>query len=376
MTRDSRIRVLHVVHRLDRGGVETWLVHLLRQIDRSRFAFDFLVHSAEPGAYDDEVRALGANIYPCLSPSRPISYARAFRKILREHGPYDVVHSHVQMFGGAVMRLAATQDVPIRIAHSHALPGLTPSTGWKRKAYLKLMRRWIDRFATVRLAVSRDSGTGIFSTDWMSSDYANVVYCGIDLTPFSEPTDDAALRSDLGLPECAVVVGHVGSFRPVKNHEFLVEIAAELVDREPCGHLLLVGEGPESSRIEAKVSRKGMSKRVHFAGQRSDIPRLMLGAMDVFVLPSLSEGLPLVGIEAQAAGLPTLFSDAVTDEVTVVPELVRHLSLSASPAVWADTLLEMRAVRCRQSEALAMVAASPFNIAHGAARLEEIYADR
>jgi glycosyltransferase involved in cell wall biosynthesis len=148
------------------------------------------------------------------------------------------------------------------------------------------------------------------------------------------------------------------------------------VDREPCARLLLVGDGPERSRIEAKVSLLGLSPRIHFAGQRSDIPRLMLGAMDVFVLPSLSEGLPLVGIEAQAAGLPTLLSDAVTDEVTVVPELVRHLSLSASPAVWADTLLEMRAVRCRQSEALTMVAASPFNIAHGAARLEEIYADR
>src|SRR4051812_36163425 len=108
MMPDSKVRILHVIHRLDRGGVETWLVHLLRHIDRTRFAFDFLVHSPEPGAYDDEVRQMGANIYPCLSPSRPLSYARSFRQILRNHGPYDVVHSHVQMFGGAIMRLAAT----------------------------------------------------------------------------------------------------------------------------------------------------------------------------------------------------------------------------------------------------------------------------
>ena len=375
MTRDSRIRVLHVVHRLDRGGVETWLVHLLRQIDRSRFAFDFLVHSAEPGAYDDEVRALGASIYPCLSPSRPISYARTFRRILRKHGPYDAVHSHVQMFGGAALRLAATEDVPIRIAHSHALPGLTPSEGWKRKVYLKLMRRWIDRCATVRLAVSRDSGAGMFTPDWESGSNSEVVHCGIDLAPFSRQSD-AAIRSELELPEHAFVVGHVGSFRPIKNHDLLVDIAAKLVDREPCARLLLVGDGPERKRIESLVSGRGLVDHVIFAGSRADVPRLMRGAIDVFTLPSLAEGLGLVAIEAQAAGLPMVLSDGVPPEVRVVDELVRQLPLSASAAVWADTLLEMRAVRCRQSEALAMVAASPFNIAHGAARLEEIYADR
>jgi glycosyltransferase involved in cell wall biosynthesis len=376
MNGNCQIRVLHVVHRLDRGGVETWLVHLLRQIDRSRFTFDFLVHSAEPGAYDDEVRALGANIYPCLSPSQPIAYARAFRKILREHGPYDVVHSHVQMFGGAVVRLAATQGVPVRIAHSHALPGLTPSKGWKRKAYLKLMRRWIERNATVRLAVSRASGDGIFAPGWESRTSASVLYCGIDLAPFFQPADATEIRADLKLPYDAFVVGHVGSFRPVKNHDFLVDIFAELLRREPCARLLLIGDGDERERIELHVSNQGLSDYIIFSGSRSDVPRLMLGAMDVFVLPSLSEGLPLVGIEAQAAGLPTLLSDAVTNEVAVVPGLVRHLSLATSPAVWADALLEMRAVRCRQPEALAKVAASPFNIAHGAARLEEIYAHR
>jgi glycosyltransferase involved in cell wall biosynthesis len=280
------------------------------------------------------------------------------------------------MFGGVVMRLAAAHRVPNRIAHSHALPHLTASAGWKRRAYLSLMRRWIERFATARLAVSRASGTGIFAADWETCSDANVLYCGIDLTLFSRPPSNTAIRSELGLPEQAFVVGHVGSFRPVKNHEFLVEIAAELIVREPCGHVLLVGDGPERGRIEANVSKLGLSEQVHFTGIRSDIPELMRGAMDVFILPSLSEGLPLVGIEAQAAGLPTLFSNGVTEEVTVIPELVRHLSLSASPGEWADALLDTRTVRCSQPEALAQVAASPFNIAFGVARLEEIYADR
>jgi glycosyltransferase involved in cell wall biosynthesis len=377
MTRDSRIRVLHVVHRLDRGGVETWLVQLLRQIDRSRFTFDFLIHSAEPGAYDDEVRALGANIYPCLRPSRPISYARTFRQILRENGPYDVVHSHVQHFNGVVLAIAAAGNVRTRVAHSHLdTSPLDTDAGAKRRGYLSAMRRAIDRFATVRLAVSRLAGDSLFLPGWDSSGTGEVLFCGIYPQAFGGLIDCSEVRREIGLPPSAFVVGHVANFRPQKNHEFLIDIAAELVDREPCARLLLVGDGPERRRIEAKVSLLGLSPRIHFAGQRSDIPQLMLGAMDVFILPSLSEGLPLVGIEAQAAGLPTLFSDAVTDEVTVVPELVRHLSLSASPAVWADTLLEMRAVRCRQSEALAIVAASPFNIAHGAARLEEIYAER
>jgi glycosyltransferase involved in cell wall biosynthesis len=376
MTCDPRIRVLHVVYRLDRGGVETWLVHLLRQIDRSRFAFDFLVHSVEPGAYDDELRALGANIYPCLGPDRPINYARNFRKILRDHGPYDVVHSHVQMFGGAVMRIAATQGVPIRIAHSHASPSLTPSTGWKRRAYLKLMHRWIDRFATLRLAVSRESGSGIFSTGWESSDNADLLFSGIDLTPFQHPSDDAAIRSEFKLPDNAFVIGHVGSFRPEKNHQFVVEIAAELVARESCACVLLVGDGIGRHRIESLVTDRGLADNVIFAGSRSDVPRLMRGGMDAFTLPSVTEGLGLAAIEAQAAGLPMVLSEGVPSEVAVVPGLIRQLPLSASAATWADALLAMRAVRCKQPEALAMVTASPFNIVHGAARLEEIYADR
>ena len=139
----------------------------------------------------------------------------------------------------------------------------------------------------------------------------------------------------------------------------------------------LSGMGSELlERIQATVAHMGLADRVDFAGLRSDTPRLMRGAMNVFILPSITEGLPLVGIEAQAAGLPSVFSDAVTDEVDVVPGLIRHLSLSASPGEWADALLEMRNVRYSQAETLAKVMASPFNIAFGAARLEEIYAGR
>jgi glycosyltransferase involved in cell wall biosynthesis len=377
MNGNRQLRVLHVVHRLDRGGVETWLVHLLRRIDRSRFAFDFLVHSAEPGAYDDEVRALGANIYPCLNPSRPISYARNFQRVLRDHGPYSVVHGHLQHFNGIVMGIAAASGVPIRLAHSHLDSGpLDAGAGLKRRAYLVAMRRAIDRFATLRLAASRLAGDSLFLRGWDTSGTGEVLYCGIDPQAFGARVDCVSVRKELSLPPTAFVVGHVANFRRQKNHGFLVDVAAELAEREPCAHVLLVGDGPERDRIEAKVSGLGLRERVHFAGQRSDIPGLMLGAMDAFVLPSLSEGLPLVGIEAQAAGLPTLLSDAVTNEVAVVPGLVRHLSLATSPAVWADALLKMRAVRCRQPEALAKVAASPFNIAYGSARLEEIYAHR
>jgi glycosyltransferase involved in cell wall biosynthesis len=374
---DSRIRVLHVVHRLDRGGVETWLVHLLRQIDRSRFAFDFLVHSAEPGEYDEEVRALGANIYPCTSPLRTIGYARALGRILRGNGPYDVVHGHVQHFNGIVMLVAAIRGVPVRIAHSHLDTGpLEARASAARRVYLAAMRHAIDNLATVRLAASRSAGDSLFLPEWEGQEKSGVMYCGIDLTPFAEPLDSGQIRRELGLPLDEFVVGNVANFRPQKNHEFLIEIAAELAGRTPCFRLLLVGDGSERQRIESLVADSGLTDQVIFAGARSDVPRLMRGAMDVFVLPSLTEGLPLVGLEAQAAGRPAIFSDAVTNELDIVPEIVRHLPLSASASEWVHALLEMRAVRCRQPEALAMVAASPFNIAHGAARLEEIYADR
>ena len=213
------MRILHVVGKLDRGGAETWLVQVLRHIDRDKYQMDFLVHTTEPGAYDEEVRSLGARIIPCLDYTNPMRYAGNFLQILRQYGPYDVVHSHVHQFSGFVMLLSALAQIPARIAHGHTARAIhQPSTTLKRKLYDRLARDLVAHFSTKGVAVSRDAADGLFPVDWQSHPKWSIAYTGIDLSPFEEPVDRAAVRSELGIPSDAVVIGHVGRFVPEKNH--------------------------------------------------------------------------------------------------------------------------------------------------------------
>ena len=164
------MKILHVVGSLDRGGAETWLTQMLRHIDRQVYSMDFLVHTTEPGALDKEVMELGARIVPCLprlNDGNPLQYARNFRRILRECGPYDCVHSHIHHSSGYVLMLAAMMGVPVRIAHSHndtsAIDRTCPSL---RRMYSSGMDMLIRRFATLGIAVSRSAAPSLFSPSW------------------------------------------------------------------------------------------------------------------------------------------------------------------------------------------------------------------
>ena len=337
------MRILHVVGKLDRGGVETWLVQVLRHIDRQKYQMDFLVHTTDPGAYDKEVRALGSRIIPCLGPSNPLQYAFNFRRVLRDHGPYDVVHSHVHHYSGYVLMLAATAGVKVRIAHSHNDTRSAESSGGAaRKAYLRAMRTMIRAFATRGLAVSAEAGCDLFAPQWRDrTDKWQLQYLGIDLSRFEIEVNAEEVRRSLGIPPDALVVGHVGRFFEQKNHAFLVEIAREVVRMEPRSCFLLVGDGPLRAAIEEKVRNYGLARHFVFTGSRSDVSTLMKGAMDVFLFPSLYEGLPITLLEAQAAGLRCLISNVISTEADAVPGLIKRASLDQTPTQWASRLLEL-----------------------------------
>ncbi|MBA3942952.1 MAG: glycosyltransferase [Herpetosiphonaceae bacterium] len=374
----KQTRILHVVGAMNRGGVETWLMHVLRSIDREQFHLDFLVHTVAPGAYDQEIRFLGSSIIPCLHPSKPWIYSRNFQRIIREHGPYHVVHSHVHHYSGLVLRLAYQAGIPVRIAHCHSdTSAMQAQARPARKAYLRLMKLWINLYGTVGLAASELAGTALFASVAGSKPHWQVYHCGIDLGPFYNVVDIKDVRDELGLPPGAFVLGHVGSFSHPKNHAFLVDIAAEVAKREPAMFLLLVGDGALRPAIEQKVASLGLTDQVVFTGQRQDVPRLLRGAMDIFVMPSLYEGLPLVGIEAQAAGLPYILSDVITDEIDEVQPLICRLSLASTPGRWADEILAMRGTSTSfsQSEAVALMERSSFNIKHSIKLLTDIYYD-
>ena len=375
-TKQRPIRILHVVGGMNRGGVETWLMHVLRNIDRDRFQMDFLVHTEKPCPYDDEVHVLGSKIIPCLDPAKPWLYDRNFKRILREYGPYDIVHSHVHHFSGYVLYLAKQAGVAVRIAHSHNdTSAIDAKAGLYRRLYLTLTKWLIYRYATLGFAASCQVVTVLFNQGWKTDSRWRVLYYGVDLTPFRDIVDSVAVRAELGIPADAFVIGHVGRFEEQKNHLFLLEVAAAIAKKQPNMRLLMVSDGSLRPQIEQKAIEMGLDKYVIFAGLRSDVPRLMLGAMDTFVLPSLYEGLGLVLIEAQAAGLPCVFSDIVPEEADVIKPLVQRISLSKSPFVWAETILEARDTRSGISQAhtLAIVEKSPFNIALSLKNLVQVY---
>jgi glycosyltransferase involved in cell wall biosynthesis len=374
------IRILHSLGALQHGGIETWLMHVMRHTDRERFRMDFLVHAAEPGAFDAEVRAMGSRIIVCRPTGlrRPWSYAsypRQLSSLLGQHGPYDIVHGHMQEFSGYVLRAAAKAGVPARIAHSHNCDGVGAwRSGRIRRAYNDVLRGWIDRYATVGLACSGDAARSLYGEQWQSQRRWRVLHYGIDISSFSEPIDAGGERRRWGLPMDSPVVGHVGRFVPQKNHAFLLEVIAACLRLRPEVRFLLVGDGPLRAAVQREAEERGLSKNVVFTGTRNDVPQLMRGVMDAFVFPSLWEGLPVALLEAQAAGLPIVVSANVPDEFAVLTQEIERLDLAAGPEPWARrVLLQLDRPRFPGAEALAGLGGSEFTIERSVRALEEVY---
>ena len=370
------IRILQAVGAMNRAGVETWLMHVLRNVDRDRVSIDFLVHTEEAGAYEDEILSLGSKVIRCRGAANPLAFRRNFDRAIREHGPYDIIHSHVHHFSGLLLRLAEGAGIPARIVQSHCDTTFRQSdAGLLRRAYLGASRRWINRYATLGLAVSRDSARDLFGPEWESDPRWRIFRLGFDFSPFRADVNREAVRAELGIPPNAFVVGHIGRFEEQKNHGFLMQVANELIRLEPRAYVLLVGDGRLRPMVERSLLEMGIADRVLLLGSRPDVPRLMLGAMDVLTLPSLFEGLPVVLIEAQAAGLPCVISDVIPDEGDVVGSLIQRLPLSRVASDWTQALLSAgrSAKPVKQPEALRLMEKSPFDIKASLAELEGIY---
>jgi len=338
---------------------------------------DFLVHTAKPCAYDDEVRALGGEIIPVRPLHRlwPWSFGRAFRRVLRKRGPYDVVHSHLHWPTGYILRMAYQEGVPVRIAHSHQdTLRLDAEADIAHRWLRRFLTGWIRRYRTAGLACSRQAAAALFGRSALEAPDVQVLPYGINFEPFHQEVDPASVRAELGIPPSALVIGHVGRITEQKNHRFLLQVFAEVARRNGNTWLLLVGEGELSSSIRSEVIRRGLGDRVVFTGSRPDVPRLMLGAMDWFLFPSLYEGLGLVLVEAQAAGLPCVISDIIPPEADVVKHLVRRLPLSESAGKWADAVLSPRPDRhSSRTLALPLVEGSAFDLHRCVHGLEMLY---
>lgn len=375
LTKQLPIRILHVVGGMVRAGTETWLMHILRNIDRDAFQMDFLVHVNEECAYDAEIRSYGSKVIPCLNTSQPWLYAQNFKQILRDNEPYDIVHAHVHHFSGFVLSLANLAGVPIRIAHSHLNSSVVESKSpLYRRLYVGLSKALIATNATAGLAASRQALEDLFYQKTNEQRW-HLLSCGVNLEPFKDVVNSEEVRAELGIPSDAFVIGHVGRFHPQKNHQFVIDIAYEVAKREPKMRLLFLGEGELLPDIKQKAMDIGLSDKVIFAGSRSDVPRLMLGAMDTFLFPSLYEGLGLVLVEAQAGGLPCILSDVIPEEADVVKQVMQRMSLLQPASAWAEAILAVRKTQTNitQQEALRLIQQSSFNIQASLEKLEKFY---
>ncbi len=300
---------------MNRGGTETWLMHVLRHIDRERYKIDFLTHTLQPGAYDKEIIALGSRIIPCLSPSKPWQYSHNFRRILRENGPYDIVHSHTYLFDALPMWLAAQRGVRGRISHIYPLADVQKQS-LGRAFYRAVTTRLLSRYSTAILSDSQSSLDAFKQICECRHKLTRVVYCGIDLAPFNVEINKADVRHRLGIPVEKPLISYVARFVPHKNHAQLLRVSSLLNGEGSHFHFVVAGShGPLLPQIRETIRDRD---DISLLTGLSDISNLLL-ASDLFFFPSLEEGFGIVAVEAAAAGLPVVATDLSTIREACAP---------------------------------------------------------
>lgn len=333
-------RVIHLFRRMDQGGAESRTMDVYRNLNRQRTQFDFLVYSDRPGYFDREIASLGGRIFVIPPPDRRhlLRHIVSMYRVFRREGPYAAVHSHGAHYSGLVVAVARVAQVRVRVCHARTAPP-TGSGNPVRLLYFLVSKASMLLNASNLLACSREAGRFLYGLPGMGSSRFRIVRNAIDLGKFKgiDPGARDRLRKSWGVPDTAYVLGHVGRFVDVKNHDFLIELVSSMVEKGGDAWLVLVGDGPLREKTELAAAKAGLGNRVLFLGSRSDVPEI-LSAIDCLLLPSRYEGVPGVVIEAQASGLPCLLSDRVSKEVDVGLGLLDFLPIDEGTDAWEKAL--------------------------------------
>ncbi len=331
---EQPIRVAQVLNRMDSGGVEAVVMNYYRHIDRKQVQFDFYFAKDSVFPQREELEKMGAGIYPIPSYTKVFSYHRVLHHAFKR-GNYQIVHAHLSTMSVFPLFAAWRAGIPVRICHNHS----TAHWGEGKKTLLKyLLRPFAKVFATDYFACGEKAGRWMYGNRCFERGHVHVMPNAIDTKKFAYDEEaKRCLRAELGIPQDAFVLGHVGRFMYQKNHAFLLRVFQRLLSSRQDAWLLLIGEGERMKLIRSEVEKMGIEGKVRFTGTRSDVAKLY-SAMDVFCLPSFYEGLPVVALEAQANGLPCLFSDRMTKEVVLTPG-ARQLSIE-NPEPWVKAVQE------------------------------------
>ena len=329
------IRVLQIMGIVESGGVEAVIMNYYRHIDKSKVQFDFVMHKGSKQDYINEVKGMGAKVYEVTPYNRSIvKFTYEIYKIIKE-GKYQIVHSNMNALSGFPLMVAYIAGSEVRILHNHT----TDSREEKLRSLVKrVLRPSAKVFANQYWACSKLAGEWMYGKEAVENGKVTILNNAIDLNKyaFNQEKRDR-LRKELSI-EDKFVVGHIGRFTKQKNHEFLIDVFAEVAKQKNNAVLLLIGDGSLKNKVKEKVKRLNLNDKVVFLGVRSDVADLY-NVMDVFVLPSFYEGLPVVGVECQANGLHFICSDNVTQEV-VLSKVVTLLSLEIGVGAWCKEVLK------------------------------------
>ncbi|WP_423408382.1 glycosyltransferase family 1 protein [Heyndrickxia sp. MSNUG] len=336
---DFQKKVLHVTGGMNRGGAETMIMNIYRNIDHDKVQFDFIsITNSNKCDFDEDIQKLGGGIY-YLKPFNPIfpwKFINNLVRIIKNNGPYQAIHAHTLFNIGWVVKAAKIAGIEIRIAHAHSTRD-TLKDSRTRRLYQDLMKSLILRNSTSLVACGLEAGQYLFGENF--SKKGIVIPNAVNLEDYlSISTSEIdSLKNDLDIGNETLIIGQVGNLKEVKNHHFSLLIARELADLEIDFKIFFVGDGELKEKLASEVKEKGLSQYVEFLGMRSDIPKL-LNVFDLFIMPSLYEGLPLALIEAQAAGRSCIVSKQITKEADLGIGIVKFLDLN-DPEQWVREIL-------------------------------------
>lgn len=358
------IRILHIVPNMQQGGIENFLMNIYRNIDRNKIQFDFLVHYQKKFTFDDEIERLGGKIYRCSfrEDNNFLKYYKDLNRFFKEHTEYKIVHAHMASLAYIYLGLAKKYGINIRIIHSHGTSHLKNLKGYAKYFLFKLA----DINANIRWSCSTEAGKYLFRKKKFE-----VIPNAIDMERFKyneEIRNDK--RKEMGL-EDKFVIGNIGRFNLQKNHEFIIDVFYELQKENKNAVLMLIGTGELEEKIKQKVSNLKIEDKVLFMGNINNVEE-MYQVMDIFIMPSLFEGLPVTGVEAQVSGLYCLFADTITREVQISNNC-KFIPLQESKQIWKKEIISNNSNNREQS--YENIKESIFNIKKLSKELEKKYLD-
>lgn len=329
------LRVVHIIGKVEMGGVQAVVMNYYRNIDKTKVQFDFIIDGYNETPIDEEIKSMGGKVYK-IEPYEKNIFKNMLQcyKIFKTN-KYTIVHCHLNTLSVFPLFVAWICKIKIRICHNHS----TAAKGEGKKNLIKyILLPFSKLFATHYCACSELSGRWIFGNNFYNKGKVKLIKNAIDINKYSYNKFVRDKKREQMNLNNKFVIGHVGRFVYQKNHNFLIDIFNEAYKINNNLILILVGDGQLKNQIQYKVKKLGLKDNILFLGNRFDVPELMQ-AMDLFLLPSFYEGLPVVGVEAQAAGLKCIFSDSITYE-TKVTNLVEFIGLNKSPKYWANQIIK------------------------------------